>query len=456
MIRGLQRVLPASFGGQIAAIVIVGLILSQALAALLYVGLLPQWQRSMRPDAAIAKVDVMVRVIGALAYAERAPTARLLSAEDFQVAFLDRIPGENAAQMDGTDANLAAALAKKTGRPATEVTVNAVATGADADLKQIDVGLAGGGDLSIRTRIGREYRLGVVGEAGLIAFGLFVLAGLSVWITWFVNAPLTRFAHAAERVGVDVHAPPFPEQGPTELRRVIHSFNQMHDRLQRMLVDRTRMLAAISHDLRTPLTRIRLRLETGRAPAEVDRIVADIDAMEAMLTSTLAFVRGIDAAEETEAVDLDLLVQTVTDLISDVGGAVTYDGPGRCRYRCRPQSMMRALANVIANAAKYGGSAHVTLHTRQRGAFVVEIEDAGPGIPAEERARVFEPFYRGPSAAERDSEGMGLGLSITRSIVLAHGGSIELLNAEPRGLLVRITLPTEPSAAAPISSAFAD
>lgn len=454
MNHGLKRFVPAGFGGQIAAIVVIGLVLSQALAAMLYAGLLPLWQRSLRPDAAIGKADVVVRLIGALAYPERAPTARLLSTEDFSVAFLEHVPRTSPAVPLIADTDLAAALAQKTERPAEEVSVRTAAPGGDTDLKQLYIGLAGGGALRIQTRIGPEYRLGVVEEAAIIAFGFFVLAGLGLWITWSVNAPLRNFARAAERVGVDVHTAPFPEQGPTELRRVIHSFNQMQERLQRMIVDRTRMLAAISHDLRTPLTRIRLRLETGRAQAELVKIVADIETMESMLTSTLSFVRGIDATEPAETVDLDLLVQTVVDLISDVSESVSYDGPGRgrCRYRCRAQPMMRALTNVIGNAAKYGDRAQVRLFSEDKDAFIIEVSDSGPGIPADERARVFEPFYRSASAAEQDSEGMGLGLSIARSIVLAHGGSIELLDGSPKGLLVRIALPIEPQIAASMTA----
>ena len=216
--------------------------------------------------------------------------------------------------------------------------------------------------------------------------------------------------------------------------------------VERLLGDRTRMLAAISHDLRTPLTRIRLRLETGRAAGEIDKLVTDIETMEAMLTSTLAFVRGVEADEASEAVDLDLLLQTVCDLISDVGGNVSYDSPGRCRYLCRPQSLMRAFTNVVANAAKYGERARVSLRPTASGSFVVEICDDGPGIPPAEREKVFEPFYRTDSALAANSEGIGLGLSIARSIVLAHGGTIELLDADGRGLRVRITLPPVPPA----------
>jgi signal transduction histidine kinase len=208
-----------------------------------------------------------------------------------------------------------------------------------------------------------------------------------------------------------------------------------------MLADRTLMLGAISHDLRTPLTRLRLRIETGRVDEDRPRMLADIEAMESMLASTLSFVRGVDDAELPEAVDLDLTLQTVCDMISDLGGEVSYDGPSRCRLLGRPQALMRALSNVIGNACKYGSHARVSLRRAPGPGFVVVVEDDGPGVPDADKLKVFEPFYRTAMARERDREGMGLGLSIARSIILSHGGSIELGDAQPHGLVVRITLP---------------
>jgi signal transduction histidine kinase len=270
---------------------------------------------------------------------------------------------------------------------------------------------------------------------------VFASGGLWVWLTWTVNRPLNRFSFAAERVGLDVNAAPLAEQGPAQLKRAIRAFNEMQVRLQRFLSDRTRMLGAISHDLRTPLTRLRLRVETDRVAAEKDKMLADIDTMEAMLTSTLSFVRGVDEVEAPDVVDLDSLLQTVCDLISDLGAEVAFSGPGRTRYHCRPQSIMRALTNVVANAAKYGGKAAVSLERLNDQGFIIEIEDNGPGIPAAEKDKVFEPFYRTASARDSDREGIGLGLAIARNIILAHGGTIELIDRLPHGLVVRIFLP---------------
>lgn len=445
MKRFIVPLVPAGFRGQVAGILLAGLVLSQTLAAMLYMVLLPQWQRVLRPEAAVTRMDMAVRLLESVPQADRESFAQRLYSGDFQIRYdsagllATSGPGAEAA-----DADLGRQLSLKLGRPPGQVQVGP-APGHDAQqLKRIEVVLRGGGLLSVVTPIGQEHRLGLVEQAGIVAFFLFAMGGLWAWLTWMVNAPLMRFALAAERVGLDVGAPPFPEQGPAQLQRAIRAFNQMQVRLQRLLTDRTRMLGAISHDLRTPLTRLRLRLETGRATDDMSKMVTDIDAMEAMLTSTLSFVRGVDDVETAEAVDLDLLLQTVCDMVSDVGGEVSYVSPGRCRFQCKPQALMRALTNVVGNAAKYGHHVHVALRRMPTVGFLVEVEDDGPGIPDGEKARVFEPFYRTAAARDRDSEGMGLGLSIARSVILAHGGAIELRDARPHGLLVVIALPEGP------------
>jgi signal transduction histidine kinase len=309
------------------------------------------------------------------------------------------------------------------------------------DSKWVRVNLRGGGAFEVVTRVGLEHRLGLVEQAGSVAFLVFATAGLWAWLTWTVNAPLTRVAQAAERVGLDINSPILTEQGSAQLQRVIRAFNDMQLRLQRFLTDRTLMLGAISHDLRTPLTRLRLRVEIGPVVDQQSKILADIESMENMLSSTLSFVRGVDDAEAHDAVDLALLLQTVCDMVGDLGGDVEYVEPARGRYRCKPQAMMRALTNIVANAVTYGWRARVTLSRAPAAGFVIEVEDEGPGIPDAEKAKVFEPFYRSAAARDIDSRSMGLGLSIARSVILDHGGTIELLDRVPTGLRVRIELP---------------
>jgi signal transduction histidine kinase len=339
------------------------------------------------------------------------------------------------------DSGLRERLAAKLKKAASDVRVEPRATPGWPQGKRVEVALRGGGRLEVVTPIGLEDRRGLVVQAGFAAFLVFATGGLWVWLTRMVNAPLSRVARAAEGVGLDIHAPQLPEQGPAQLQRVIRAFNDMQRRLQRFLTDRTLMLSAISHDLRTPLTRLRLRIETGRMAEDKHKMIQDIELMENMVMSAHAFVRGVDDAETHDAVDLGLLLQTVCDMVSDLGGEVEYAGPSHCRYRCKPQALMRALTNVTSNAAKYGKRARVILERAPGSGYVVEIEDEGPGICDVEKPKVFEPFYRSDAARNVDSQGMGLGLSIARSIILGHGGTIDLLDRTPGGLCVRIVLP---------------
>ena len=434
---------PTGLHGQVAGILLLGLVLSQAMAALLYIALLPQWQKVLRPELAVTKVAMIVRLLESVSQTDRPALAKLWDDEGFRVAyFVDAgAPATPGATASASDEELREQIVTSLHRSGSAVTVQTIERGSMANSKRIDVSLRAGGAVELVTAIGLESRLGHIEQVAIVAFLLFATGGLWAWSTWAVNRPLNRFSNAAERVGLDVHAPVLPEQGPAELRRAIRAFNEMQARLQLFLSDRTRMLGAISHDLRTPLTRLRLRIETDRAVDEKSKMLDDIESMEAMLTSTLSFIRGVDEVEVPDIVDLDSLLQTVCDLVSDLGREVSYAGSGRSRYHCKPQSMMRALTNVVANAAKYGRTACVSLERRPNRGFIVEIQDDGPGIPDAEKGKVFEPFYRAASAQEADSQGMGLGLAIARTIILAHGGTIDLLDRQPCGLCVRIFLP---------------
>jgi signal transduction histidine kinase len=451
----LRRLLPAGLRGQVAGILLLGLLLSQALAAVLYMVLLPHWQKVLRPELAVTKVVMVVRLLESVPQEERPRFAGLWSDTGFRVAYADpaaaapRPTGPSDPHDGNPDPALRAQVETALGGSGDTVEVRSTLRGSSEDWKRIVVHLRDGGTLEVITPVGLESRLGYLEQWAIVAFMVFALAGLWGWLTWTVNHPLIAFARAAERIGVDVNAPVLPEQGPAQLRRVIRAFNEMQIRLQRFLSDRTRMLGAISHDLRTPLTRLRLRIETDRATEEKSKVLGDIEVMESMLTSTLSFIRGVDDVETAEIVDLDSLLQTVCDLVSDTGGEVTYAGPGRSRYYCKPQSMMRALTNIVANAAKYGARAEVSLSRNEYGGgFQIEIADDGPGIADAEKSKVFEPFYRTAIARDTDRQGMGLGLSIARSIILAHGGSIELRDRQVCGLIAIVTLPEVAAVAA--------
>ena len=438
----LRRLLPADLRGQVAGILFVGLALSQLMAALLYVVLLPRWQTELRPDVLATRIRMVVQLLEAVEPARRAELAQLSSDTGFGVSYRPADPpSAPGSSSDRRYLDLRDQIAAQLGKTPDGIQVHPGAGARGADSIRVAVRLRGGGALDISTSVGLEHRVGLVAQVGLGAFLVFATVGLWIWLSLSVNVPLTRVAQAAERVGVDINAPPLAERGPVQLQRVIRAFNDMQLRLRRFLTDRTLMLGAISHDLRTPLTRLRLRVETDRVVTQKDKMLSDIESMEGMLTSALLFIRGVDDAEAHDTVDLGSLLQTACDMVSDLGGSVEFQGAARIRYDCKPQALLRAFTNVIMNAAKYGHCARVNLTTLPGSGFVIDIEDEGPGLSNADKFRVFEPFYRTDNAREVDSHGMGLGLAIARSVILGHGGTIELLDREPFGLRVRIVLP---------------
>ena len=254
-----------------------------------------------------------------------------------------------------------------------------------------------------------------------------------------ITRPIRTFVAAAERLGTDVNSPPIPEKGSQELRRATRVFNTMQERLQRYVEDRTRMLAAISHDLRTSLTRLRLRTRFIADPQQRAKAEQDLEQMDAMLASTLSFARDDAASEKPVDVDLAKLLHTLCDDLIDLGEEVEYCGPEACTVCCRPLALQRAVTNVLSNAVNYGRRARVTLEPRV-GNCEIRVEDDGPGIPEARMEAVFEPFVRLDPARNRSTGGSGLGLSIARSVMRSHGGDITLANRSGGGLVVHMVL----------------
>ncbi|MFO1349315.1 MAG: ATP-binding protein [Gammaproteobacteria bacterium] len=235
------------------------------------------------------------------------------------------------------------------------------------------------------------------------------IALLSVWAARRVTAPLGRFAAAAARLGTDVAAPPLAEAGPAEIRQAAHAFNTMQSRIQRFVEDRTLMLAAISHDLRTALTRLRLRAEFIDDPEQSRKAQTDLDEMQTMLDATLDFARDDNAAEAVTPLDLAVLLQSLCEDLADAGHDAHYHGPAQLRFDGRPVALRRVFANLIDNALRYGGAADVTLAEEEAG-VCVEIADHGPGIPMDLREQVFAPFFRLEASRSRATGARGWGL----------------------------------------------
>ena len=293
-------------------------------------------------------------------------------------------------------------------------------------------------DIAVHDQLhGRPRLAAFFGVIAVVGLGL---TGLAIVISRRLTAPLGRFSAAATRLGTDVDAPPMEETGPTEIREAAEAFNQMQRRIRRFVEDRTRMLAAISHDLRTMLTRFRLRAEYIDDDEQRTKALADLTEMQAMLDATLSFARDDVSAEARTSVDLSSLVQTLCDDLADAGQPVYYDGMHRVTIGCRPSSLGRALANLIDNAVKYGGEARVDLSGGADEAVIL-IADRGPGIPEDEREKVFAPFYRMEESRSRETGGTGLGLALARDIVRGHGGDITFEDRDGGGLVARVVLP---------------
>jgi signal transduction histidine kinase len=226
------------------------------------------------------------------------------------------------------------------------------------------------------------------------------------------------------------------------MREATRAFNRMHARLQRFVRDRTRMLAAISHDLRTPITSLRLRAEFIEDDEIRAKILETLEDMQRMAEATLAFAREEAAQEDTRRVDLAALVDSVCADLADMGQDVTFQGPERSPYRGRPSSLKRALSNLIENAVAYGTRARVSLEAEDH-AWRIVIDDDGPGIPDADTERVFAPFVRLEESRNPETGGVGLGMAISRSIIRGHGGDITLTNRPEGGLRITIRLPKD-------------
>ena len=272
-----------------------------------------------------------------------------------------------------------------------------------------------------------------------------VAAALTLWAVRRLTAPVATLAAAAEALGRDVNAPPLPETGPLEVATAAAAFNTMAARIRRFVQDRTELLTAIGHDLRTPITRLKLRAEFVEDDEQRTKMLADLEELEAMVSATLVFGRDARSGEPVSPLDLAELLRTVLDEAGDArpdaAERLSYDGPQHLTVHARPLALKRALANLVSNAVTYGGGARVSLMPPSDGTATIMVEDDGPGIPPAELDRVFEPFHRGEPSRNRETGGVGLGLPIARNILRAHGGDVTLANRPSGGARAMVTLP---------------
>jgi signal transduction histidine kinase len=277
----------------------------------------------------------------------------------------------------------------------------------------------------------------------MLALGLVAatIVLLSVWTVRRMTAPLAMLSQAALRLGRNVEAPPLAAMGTIEMRRAVDAFNEMQARLRHLIENRTLMLAAISHDLRTQLSLLRLRVEAADASEDRDRLLETISEMTEMLSTTLSFAREEARREEVRRVDVGALMSTIVSDMADAGLAVSQGSIADDAVAdCKPIALRRAITNLIDNAVKYGGLARISLSS-EAGHLSIAVEDDGPGIPEDQLELVTQPFYRLETSRNPESGGIGLGLSIAQSIAEDHGGELVLINRRGGGLTARIILP---------------
>jgi len=276
--------------------------------------------------------------------------------------------------------------------------------------------------------------------ASVLSFGLTAatLVGIALWYGLSrVTGPLRNLARAADRFGRGDEPVKIASEGPVEVRELSSALLRMQDRIGRFVAERMRLLAALGHDLRSPLTALRVEAELVDDDDTRNRLITSIEEMQGMVETTLNYAKGISGSEEFETVELAGYLRA---LVNDMHATLPVDAPEDLRLKVRPVSLRRALRNLIENALRYGETPEIEARA-ETDIVVIDIKDQGPGIADEDLEHVFDPYVRLEESRSRDTGGIGLGLSIARTIIQAHGGDLRLLNREGGGLIARIELP---------------
>ena len=428
--------LPHSLFGRLVLLMTVGLVVAQLAGAVIH---LMERQRtlghSVSHELAQRLAAIYRAVDGNPSNAERRHLATLLSAPRQQLTILSSAPQtvDSPTMLTDFPGHLKELL------------------GAGVDIRPVELPRFGDFtfDLYLQLSVGDWLRVHGGAPEEMFALPWHLLLNLAVMLTAVVILvavaarstvrPLTELAHAAHNLSSDLNSPPLPEDGPSEVREASQAFNAMQTKIREGIEYRERFLAAVSHDLKTPVTRMRLRTEMLCDADLRDRFRTDVDDMQELLDSALDFLRGNSVDERVQPIDLVALTESLVDDYGERGTVVLHT-PDALRFPGRPKALKRALVNLIDNALKYGGQAEVDLVQKNDGVEIT-VKDRGPGLPESELEQVFEPFYRVENSRSRDTGGTGLGLAIVRQIAESHGGSIVLVNREHGGLRAVLWLP---------------
>lgn len=428
--------LPRTLFGRLVLLMAAGLLLAQLLGAVLHLSELRRTVGRTVSQELAQRITAVYHAIDNQTGAERERLARLLSTPRQQLTLETLAPRASAEApmfpeiLDGIAALLG---------PGVEV--RAVRMPRIGDFVF---------DFYIRLAAGDWLRIQGNAPTEIFAWPWHLLVNLGVMLAavillvWFAARsavrPLTDLARAARDLGENLRRPPLAEDGPSEVRQAAHAFNAMQMRIRHDIEERERFLAAVSHDLKTPVTRLRLRSELLADPELRQRFLHDLDDMQDLLGGALDFLQGKAVEEAMQPVDLVAMAESLADDFIEAGGIVTLRAPEALRIAARPRALRRAFANLVDNALKYGARADVSLST-VNGELLIAIADAGPGLPEAELERVFEPFYRMEISRSRDTGGVGLGLAIVRQIARSHGGEVMLENRAAGGLRAVLRLP---------------
>ncbi len=449
-----MRLLPRSLFGRLVLVLITGLIVAQIIATLLS---LHERDQALVyfSDQQWAQRDVeAVQLMEILPIAERAQVARILTSPRLTVTLADNADATvaGALPLDADAVAFEGQLRELLPRYAVRGYLLHVPVQRPVRVASFKLGYRTRSIIEVQIRGGQWVifdHLRPLQLAGWpypllvdIAVLLTAVILLSLFAVRWMTRPLSVLSAAADELGRDIRRSPVPERGPVEVRRAARAFNEMQTRLVRYVEDRTRLLTAISHDLKTPITRMRLRAELLEDETLKGKLVRDLQDMENMTNATLDFLRGLEMNETSQPIDLMALLESVQLDAVETGQPVSLQGNVSHFFAGRPQALRRCLENLIGNAVRYGKQAAISVE--DGGATItIRVRDAGKGIPENQLEKVFEPYYRLEEARSQAGGGTGLGLGIARNIAVLHGGTLTLRNHPEGGLEAVLKLPRQ-------------
>ena len=441
----LTPIFPSSLFARMALILLTGLLAAQSLSLWLHWGERVNVVTEARGLHMADRIAEAVRMLEADKSPRHQRAVAQLQSEDLRVALIE----ENQVSTHAPRGQIHSTITTRLGSEREIRSPGGVGSGMGAGMgrMQQDSGIR---SFDLRLNDGQWVRIAASLKPGAPAlpsdFYVHLLAslGIIVLVVMLVvrqaTRPLQQLVQAADNLGQNLDAPPLPETGSAEMRTAAHAFNRMRDKIRRLIEERSRALAAVSHDLRTPLTRLRLRSELIEDERLRDQMTADLDAMAQMIDATLDYLRGLRESELPRPIDVNALLDSLAEDSSALGRPIGIEGTALSSYPGRLSALRRALQNLIDNAFKYGVAPRMRIEDSPDTLRLI-VEDDGPGIPPESLARVTEPYYRPDAARASDTGGVGLGLSIVKDVALLHGGGLRLVNKPQGGLEATLELP---------------